>query len=116
MNQKTVPAIAIMVMLWAADATCGSGACARQSVTLEVVPAVEAAVFLTRVEPVEPGADAAPARRAEWRNASLVVTPITFRGKVTASLGSHGLTEVDVKPAGDADLTGKPLRFTLTDL
>jgi hypothetical protein len=115
MNQKEIPALAIMLMLWAACAAAGTGALAHQSVRLEVVPAVEAAV-----RPLSGGPSELYADRASWRavpgDASLVVTPGTFHGKVTVSSEAGAFVEVGVEAFTEASGPIKTVvRLTLTD-
>jgi hypothetical protein len=113
MNQKAIPALAIIVILWAAHAVCGPGASARQSVTLEVVPAVEAALSHVSVNSAGPEAGRAA---TEWRRAPLVVTPGTYKVKVTASLDPCEVVETSTEAiAENGGLTRTPLGLTLTD-
>jgi hypothetical protein len=116
MNQKAIPALAIIVILWAAHAACGQGASARQCVTLEVVPAVEAAPSPVSVNSAGPEAGRAAMERAEWRRASLVVTPGSYKVKVTASLDPCEVVETSTEAiSAYGGLARTPLRLTLTD-
>jgi len=116
MNRKTIPALTTMVMLWPACAASGPQAVARQSVRLEVVPVVEAAVSPIPLNPADTEADPASTARFEWGDAALTVTPGSFHGKVTVPSEPGAVVEVSAEAmAEDGGRVTAVARVTLTD-
>lgn len=117
MIKKTTSTIVIAALLGAACASAsGSGAVARQTVRLEVIPVVEAE-FVSHAEDLLPrDRDQTAADEMEFGEAPLAVYPQGYQAKITMA-SEHGTSvEVSVEAsAGDSDFPRAAVRLTLTD-
>jgi hypothetical protein len=107
----------IALLSWAACALAsGPGAVTRQSVRLEVIPAVEAGLNPLSESTNCADADQTTTDEVEFGLASLVVSPGGYDAKVTVT--SEPGTRVEVGVEANAEDGGYPeaaLRLTLTD-
>ena len=117
MIKKTASAIVIAVLLGAACASAsGSGAVARQTVRLEVIPVVEVGLNSPAQDLSSRDADQTATDEKEFGEAPFAVYPEGYEAKITTT-SEHGTSvEVSVEASSrDGDYPGAAVRLTLTD-
>jgi len=116
MTKNTASCIVVSMLLAAACASAsGSGAAARQTVRLEVIPVVEIGPAPLQEALSSPEEGRTTAGGMEFGETPLAVYPEGYGAKITAASEQGTVVEISVEAGAGGGCPGAAVRLTLTD-